>query len=129
MWNRFERYVVPKEAVVDVIKGSKVSKMDQDIMREKLNLQRENIVQPQIAAGREFKGKSSFNSKPTVVHFKVMIMFKVVTMFKNMTIFKVMIIFHVMTIFKVMTMFTYNLTFVIFIDSDIIALDYNYLFW
>lgn len=71
MWNKFERYVVPKEVVVDVIKGSKVSKMDQDIMREKLQRQKENIVQTQIAAGREFKGKSSFNSKPTVVHFKV----------------------------------------------------------
>ena len=49
----------------------KVSKMEQDIMRDKLDRQRDNIVQPQIAAGREFKGKSSFNSKPTVVHFKV----------------------------------------------------------
>ena len=71
MWNKFERYVVPKEVVVDVIKGNKVSKMEQDIMRDKLDRQRDNIVQPQIAAGREFKGKSSFNSKPTVVHFKV----------------------------------------------------------
>lgn len=71
MWNKFERYVVPKDVVVDVIKGSKVSKMDQNIMRDKLQKQRENIVQAQVAAGREFKGKSSFNSKPSVVHFKV----------------------------------------------------------
>lgn len=71
MWNKFERYVVPKDAVVDVIKGSNISKMDQDIMREKLQRQRENIVQEQVAAGRVFKGKSSFNSKPTVIHFKV----------------------------------------------------------
>ena len=78
MWNKFERYVVPKEVVVDVIKGSKVSKMDQDIMREKLQLQRENIVQTQVAAGREFKGKSSFNSKPTVVHFKVSFLYIIV---------------------------------------------------
>ena len=71
MWNKFDRYVVPKEVVVDVIKGSNVSKMEQDIMRGKLKKQRENIVQPQVAAGRVFQGKSSFNSKPTIVHFKV----------------------------------------------------------
>ncbi|KAG8434383.1 hypothetical protein GDO86_012671 [Hymenochirus boettgeri] len=67
LWNQvYKPYKVPKE--VDT-KPVGVSKMEKEIMAERLEKLRRGIIEKQVVTGREFKG-CPFYSKPSLVHFK-----------------------------------------------------------
>jgi len=58
------------EQIRDQTYEPELSALEQEYMAKAMVRQKENIIQPQIVAGREFKG-TSFISKPETIMFKV----------------------------------------------------------